>query len=541
MADQNYSIPWKPLDLSPGAAMLIAVNNANQQDERSREYLDMEKEAVRQRSERESAALARQKKQDEEQDRIRAWTALPGVVAAQRAHGTGFANQNPYGFKFDEQASQEQPPEFRMPESPPVETNPPEPKFESLPPGVEGPEQRLEPPSTASTDELMQQARPEQPLDMMTQAAMAAAGVGPKEPKLFATFNGNRFEIPENHQSTGFGQSYDELHDHLMSMPGMTEAKALSIVAAKQKADMAEQGRNTREADVEKGRNARAQTYHLTREDIMKQFQDRLAQSEKNARIGAGARMASAGAAPVSPNVSVLIGMKEAGASDQEIFDKAAEMKVPEKQFIQPIQNVVRNAAAGERAGQKREQLTATDETGKSIGVWKSPQAATVGTKQIESFAQARTRLRALIDDIKASGSRVLTPDEIQNRLSKAQSVAAAMRVYNDLGATDASQRLESDIMGAIGAPGHGWLMGANLGVVERILDEAEKQHQVQLNTKLRPGGGSHLAPALGGPRQSGGGQVDAARKWLTDNPTADPALRAKVEAKIQQLEGGGG
>ncbi len=267
-------------------------------------------------------------------------------------------------------------------------------------------------------------------------------------------------------------------------------------------------------------------------------------QRKELANIMAKARMAAAGASPVPSGVATLVGMKEAGASDEDIYAKAAQMHLTEKQFTQPVQNVVRNATAGERAGQKREALTATDDTGHVLGVWKDAQAGKIGSQQIERFHRVKERLAELIKDVDSHGSRVLTPDEVQNRLSKASAVVAALRPFNELSNTAAGQKAEELIVGAMGTPGHGFLMGANADILKRLLTEAEGQHQAQLATKLRPGGGSQLSPALGGPKPGQhpqSGQVGAARKWLADNPKADPALRAKVEAKIQQLEAGGG
>jgi hypothetical protein len=233
--------------------------------------------------------------------------------------------------------------------------------------------------------------------------------------------------------------------------------------------------------------------------------------------------------------------MAEEGAPLSEIATTAG--KTPQKQYMPAIQNVVKNAAAGERAGQKREALTATGEGTNPGDMWKSPQAATKGTQQIQRFHRVRERMQALIDHIKKYGERI-DPDaqQYQDRMSLAEAAAAALRPYNELSSTDASMAAERAILGPAGAFGHGWTIGANLKGLERILSEAEGQQKVNLSTMLRPGGGSKLAPSLGGPRQqAGGGQVGAAKKWLSDNPTADPDLRAKVEARIKQLEGGGG
>lgn len=124
-----------------------------------------------------------------------------------------------------------------------------------------------------------------------------------------------------------------------------------------------------------------------------------------------------------------------------------------------------------------------------------------------------------LINDIETNGPRIsgMNPaqlvNDIQERLSKAESVNASMRVFNGLGATDASQKLEARITGAIGTPGHGWLMGANLNVIKRMLHEADARFDAGIKAGLRSGGGRQLAPALGGPRRESEGPSKEDRK----------------------------
>jgi hypothetical protein len=358
---------------------------------------------------------------------------------------------------------------------------------------------------------------PEHP---MIAAARNASGLepGPEgKRRLFASYQGQRFEVPEQSETTGFGPKYDAIYQRALQEPTITPEEAYKFVAKMAHDDTTEQGRNTRltqslgqrdtnredQQTFARGENEKYRSEGLTFE-----------QRKELANIMARAKMASAGAGPVSPGVATLVGMKEAGATDEEIYAEAAKLKLSQKEVTAPVQNVVKNAAAGERASEKRAALVATDERGQPIGRdWKNAQAAAKGTQQIQRFHRVETRLKDLIADVEQNGERI-DPDSKQqiNRMSKAEAAAAALRPYNELSSTDASMAAERAIIGPAGAFGHGWVMGADLTTLKRILHEAQEQQSVNLNTLLRPGGSQKLSPALGGPKHTAGGSDHASQ-----------------------------
>jgi hypothetical protein len=314
---------------------------------------------------------------------------------------------------------------------------------------------------------------------------------------------GKPFELKTGSDKLGLDPQSEELY-HSLVEGGTPEKEARAFATKNFLENSKEARRDQRLADAIAGRKDIADTHTLTVEQKQSQF----AQAEKDkleaAHIRARAVLQAAGANATPAAVSKLVEMKEAGASDADVYAAAAQMKVPEKQFVQPVQNVVRNAAQGERLGQKREALVATDDKGNTIGNWKDAQASKTGEKQIQSYHRVKERLDMLMADIKRQGPRTnWNAGDIQTRVSLAKAVVAALRPFNELSNTAAGAQMEEDILGQIGSPGHGWLWGANAGIIDRLAKEAEGQHQAQLNTLLRPGGGSTLAPALGGQRKA--------------------------------------
>jgi hypothetical protein len=327
-------------------------------------------------------------------------------------------------------------------------------------------------------------------------------------------------EVPEHMGgTTGLGPDADQmLQEMLMSNPTMKPKDAMALVYRMVGGREAETGRASRAENVIDER-AKELTDRLGNDEKYKlSVQQKLDEAEKNrenARKVAALRAAAGGNTTPTPTaVADLVGMKEEGASGQEIAAAAAKAKIPEKQWVGPVSAVPREAAAATRATERRESMRITDENGNDIGVAHSTQIASTLNKQNAAYAQFRNRMQALIEDIKTTGPRALSVDEWQRRASLAAAAAAAGRVYNGLGATDASQRLEQQINGAMGVPGHGWLMGANLGVVEHVLDEANAQHTARNNIALRKGGGPELPPALGGPKAKKKTNLDALEEW---------------------------
>lgn len=216
--------------------------------------------------------------------------------------------------------------------------------------------------------------------------------------------------------------------------------------------------------------------------------------TKKSGGGGGGGRGADAAA--------ILTEMIESGKNGEpyptaELQRKAAELRFPltGKAGTLSLDSLLKTttfrqkgADVHHRSDERDAALEVTDAEGNVRGKAKNTVEARQLNKSEAAFAQLKERTQALIDDIKRTGPRVLDTKEMQRRESLAASVAAAGRVYNGLGATDASQALEQKIVGAMGTPGHGWFMGANLDVVKHTLDEAEKQHTARLNIGLRAG-----------------------------------------------------
>lgn len=486
-------------------------DRAKRADARANAYLDMEKEAVRQRSERESAALARQKEQDKFQRDVKAFEALPALYRA--AHkSVGMANANPYGVKFDETmeapdqgAADAEVGKFlagdRAPEMmPPSSTSVPR----QLLPSEEGPEQAPEAEAArfASTDSLMDSATTGQPMDLMAQAA--ANAMGPPTRRIQATYQGQRFDVPEQSDTLGLGPEYDAIYQNLLAS-GEDEDAARKYVLAEHKTDRTQKSIDARVESQIKAQGSKQEDQQRFLEEMAAQYRLTFEQRKQLAEILNRGRMAAAGAT-TSPFLPEVVRSVEEGAPLSETAALAAKHNIPSKAYTPLASAVVSNAGKANTAQNQRAELEVTDSKGNPLGTAHNTTQANQLKKQTDQFAQARVRLVELIDDIEKQGSRVLTPEDIQQRLSKAESVNAAMRVYNGLGATDASQALEARITGAIGTPGHGFLMGANADIIKRILHEAEMQHDSRVKTALRSGGGPRLAPALGGPRKQGDG-----------------------------------
>jgi hypothetical protein len=148
-----------------------------------------------------------------------------------------------------------------------------------------------------------------------------------------------------------------------------------------------------------------------------------------------------------------------------------------------------RKKLVDERMANLQGSLDVVDADGRALGKAYDAADAHKLRTQIGAYDQFKTRMTALRDYIVQHGDRAWSVDDMQKRDSLGSAAAAAGRVYNGLGGTDASQRLEAAINGSIGTPGHGWWTGANVDVLNHNLEEAERQNQTRINTRLRPGG----------------------------------------------------
>lgn len=278
MASNEFSIPFAPLDFS-------AITNAIQgrrANARADAYLEMERDAVTKRHERESAALARQKEQDKYNRDVAAFNAVPELQRRAR-RSPGEANINPFGIQFEQ--GEDLPAGFEGPEpspaaeaarfmmNPQAKVEPPKavPTPEvpgALPQGVEGPSETPEGEAArfdkdAEPERLMGRAteNTEPVQDLMTQAAKNA--MGPQK-RLFMTYGGNRTEVPaQEDESTGFGEEYDSLYKRLVDL-GEKPHDALKTVAGQFKSDqlqMALSGRQGRQLDFKDRSREDIQTF----------------------------------------------------------------------------------------------------------------------------------------------------------------------------------------------------------------------------------------------------------------------------------------
>lgn len=327
------------------------------------------------------------------------------------------------------------------------------------------------------------------------------------------------------------GESYTRVAE-MIAHGDISEAEGKVLMSTLAQRDIA----NQKSADKDRAR----EDEQLHKELMAKLYRNEpltFEMMKELARIRGQYGLAASGMVPTPPGVEKLVEMKNQGLPDEAITAAAVAMKIPEKLWSPIVQNTVKNASASERAGQRREQLVATNAHGQKIGYWDNPVDARIGKEQNEAFQQVESRMRDLIEHVRKYGNRIgPNTQEYQDRISLGASVNAALRPYNKLGATDASQKLEAEITGALGAPGHGWLLGANPEGLERILRHAIERHDFMLNQRLRPGGGSQLPGALGGPGP--GAKADANENgahWIKIPPrlAANPKYAGKTEISV--------
>jgi len=88
---------------------------------------------------------------------------------------------------------------------------------------------------------------PEPARPLMMQAAVNTMTPGPEgKRRVFGTFQGNRFEVPEQNESTGLGAEYDAIYNRMLEEPGITPSAAFKAVLTDYQKDQAEKGRDAR-------------------------------------------------------------------------------------------------------------------------------------------------------------------------------------------------------------------------------------------------------------------------------------------------------
>lgn len=280
-------------------------------------------------------------------------------------------------------------------------------------------------------------------------------------------------------------------------------------------------------ADAETARKAAGEPAHSAA---------RFEQEKELARIHAARRAGGAGGgggggAEYQKNLAELVQMKVNGADDGAIALRAAELRIPsggKNGWLAATGRVKREGNIDFRQHERTAGLEATDAQGNVIGEWKSPDDARKMNTQTAQFSQLKERLSDLLADIEQKGDRALTPADTQWRNTLFDMAAAAGRLYNGLGATDSSQKLEQEILSARGTLGHGWVIGANRQIIQHLLSEAQTQHDARLKLRLRSQGAT---PAAGG---GGDAKLTLAQEAL-DDPKAPPAVKERARQILHQ------
>ncbi len=556
MASDNYSIPWKPLDLTPGISLLMGAMNTRHQQERADENAATQRMFAEKNLQREDARAARDKQQFEQGEKDRRVKAVQSAneLRRQGRHSEADMLLKLNGVTASPVTGPAGPPEVVTPMAAAAATQQPQGAGSSFATPMMG--------AAATMDTIPPPAMPYRGADTRSPMGQHNSGAGPiteedelahmdmREPAPSAaadlmpiTFPGDpgkptgayRYTGPDGMDLGTFDPASeekfrDERAGRVSKALGPMGEKVTVIADALARGDITQQEASALLTTLRAEGTATAkvtdredkQTFQ--REENAKYRNEGLtfAQRKELANIMAKAKMAAAGAGPVNPGLAKLVEMKEGGATDAEIYAAAADMHLPQKDVVTPVQNVVRNAATAERAEQGREKLGAPPDEHGNPQVWRNSQAAAKGTQQIQRFHRVEERLKALIHDVETVGERIgLNSKEYVRRQSLSEAVAAALRPYNELSSTDASMTAERAILGPTGAFGHGWTLGADLQTLKHILAEAQGQQKVNMATLLRPDGGSQLAPALGGkrPAQQNGG----------DHPAAAPVGETRV------------
>lgn len=556
-------IDYQPPDISGGVQLLLAARKARgeeatrrMQAEVQRQYAENAKEELKVK--RESAQREREKFDAEKAERQRrldienAGQLMPNsplMRAARQAMKEGnpaAANLmgKPYGVSFDTGISQQpgnelQTPDFMQssggpsaapspaaaPPGPPAAA--PEPSEPYAGPDInpangdfQAPTQPppFVPPGGAPAPTPVAAPAPEPAPQVATPLTAAH--------KLYAQVNGQRFEVPQQEQeTTGLGPKYDAIYKTALEHTGGDETKAYMAVLAMKEKDDAQQAIADR---VEKQIGARSDLkgqYALTGEQQLSEHEKQRQQSQTNAEILARSRVAAA-----APQ------LKQEGANDRAM-------------------SLLERRAAGLRQTTQFNKLVASDKNVR--GLMTNIADGTVPLQHADAqiqlarfFRQAQptegemhilyNNLGGTMDKWNQFVARMengdLSPEQLRQVKISAGQVQREHK--EDL------RRFQRSAAKALG-PGSGF---------ENVPDQAESLYQslgAELGldeNELPPlysteGGisvGSGKKPTV---RPRGSSDLGKAKAWLNsaEGKKADPALRARVEAKVKALEASGG
>lgn len=475
------------------------VSTANMQTQR--QYAANEQRRLSAREAMERDKLAREAAADELKQQESRWKALPNVMRLAQTN-PDMAAANPYGIKVESQVSHPALPKFNA--EPQVA-----PELDTLPTSHGSPDELLNAPTqghplagpmpgplqgpTPSGAPLSDMDPPPEaaPPDLDVEA-LTAARTPADTRHTFATVNGQRFEVPAGRDAPGSDADFEQVYGYFLDQTGNPEsAMRMAVNHAQRLQDHADKLRS--QAEIERKNKAAEAEALRVHADVPKQ-------DEWKHLAAAGKKKSGGGGGGVNPGMAELIRMKEQGTPDSAIADRAAALHIPmggKTGYLQAIKEVRSAANADARIDEKIAQETFAGPDGQPV-VGMNAKAAGKAAEANTKFSQVRERMKYLLADIQANGTRV-SPFDIagtKRRESAIKGVVAVLRPYNELSSTDASVKLEEAMTAGGGTLGDGLLAGAQPEVLQHLLEEAESRHREQNKNYSRPTPAAHAAPS---------------------------------------------
>lgn len=256
----DYSIPWQPLDMRPGAQFLLGVLRNNREQERADENARTQRMFAEQnlavssaRAKRDEEEFKRKLAETEHRRAVERSQQFGPLTLAARKYGVAYANEmaKPWKISFAERPAPQgrvAPDLFgaannaygdfaqRTLAGEPTQA-PPEAPDDGLdavsggapimPPGAQhGPGDALMQPDPVAEETARYEAAP--------------------KPQLMMSVDGREVPVPQAQESTGLGPEYDAIYSRLLET-GMNDAAAMKMVIAQHQKDILEGGRNTRQ------------------------------------------------------------------------------------------------------------------------------------------------------------------------------------------------------------------------------------------------------------------------------------------------------
>jgi len=500
VANQDYAIPWAIPDISQGARFLLGSINARRDQERADENARTQRMFAQRNLEVQSAAAKREEMRFKlEQERLahqreveRANAIGPLMQAAQRFNpAVASAMGKPHGISFanDETTSERVRPDLfgaaqnafgDFARQKLAEPDPPQ-----------GPDVGVD--AVSGGEPIAPQPGPPA-VDGPSPVEQEIARLESVKPRLMMNVGDQAVEVPASRDaSTGLGPEYDRMFNQFRQLPGVSEEDALKLVFQEHKAQQGQEASANRTADTIASRERLAAAHRPDVETLEKWLMARLNQSDINSRRAANAKIQSAGVTPNLAGLAELIRMKEEGQADSDIAGRAADLKIQPKAWATPVKE-------SGRQGEKHSQLTVTGPDGEVLGEAHDAVAKRRLDDANIAFTQLVERTRALSEDVKQHGARIMPWDfdGQQRRESLKAAAASAGRKYHELGVSNANIELEHKILGPAGTLTDGFIKGANADVIDETLKEAMVKHKAGMAVRLRSGeAGNRVQPQL--------------------------------------------